>query len=154
MTNNEILLTIRDTFDLNDAKIIDIFSQADYEVTHDQLDGWFKKEFDSSYQACSDTQLTIFLNGLINDKRGKKEGAQPKIEKVLTNNIVFVKLKIALDLRADDILDIMTLVKYRISKHELSSLFRKPGHKHYRGCKDQVLNKFLKGVKLKYSPTP
>ncbi len=152
MTNNEILLSIRDTFDFSDAKIIDIFSQADYQVTQDQLSYWFKKDYDVSYQACSDTQLAIFLNGLINDKRGKKEGAQPEIEKALTNNIIFVKLKIALNLKADDILEMMTLVKYRISKHELSSLFRKPGHKHYRDCKDQVLNKFLKGVKLKYSP--
>ena len=154
MTNNEILLSIRDTFDFNDAKIIDIFSQADYQVTNDQLSGWFKKDSDSSYQTCSDTHMAIFLNGLINDKRGKKEGAQPEIEKELTNNIIFVKLKIALNLRADDILEIMTLVKYRISKHELSSLFRKPGQKHYRDCKDQILNKFLKGVKLKYTPNP
>ncbi len=151
MTNNEILLNIRDTFDFKDVKIIDIFSQADYQLTQDQLSDWFKKEYDSSYQACSDTQLAFFLNGLINDKRGKKEGAQPDIEKELTNNIIFVKLKIALNLKADDILDIMNLVKYRIGKHELSSLFRKPGHKHYRDCKDQILNKFLKGVKLKYS---
>ncbi|MCK5433009.1 MAG: DUF1456 family protein, partial [Gammaproteobacteria bacterium] len=33
---------------------------------------------------------------------------------------------------------------------ELSAFFRKPGHKHYRNCQDQVLRKFLKGLQLKY----
>jgi len=37
-----------------------------------------------------------------------------------------------------------------ISKHELSAFFRKPGHKHYRECKDQVFRNFLNGVQLKY----
>ncbi len=153
MTNNEILLSIRDTFNFNDSKTIDIFGLADYPATQEEICNWFKKESEPSYQVCSDTHLAFFLNGLINDKRGKKEGAQPEMEKQLTNNIIFVKLKIALNLKADDILEILDLVNYRISKHELSSLFRKPGHKHFRDCKDQILNKFLKGVKLKYQTT-
>ena len=65
-------------------------------------------------------------------------------------NSVFRKLKIALDLKADDVLDILGLANLRISKHELSAFFRKPDHKHYRECKDQVLRSFLKGVQLKY----
>jgi len=105
-----------------------------------------------AYQECSDTQLAIFLNGLINDKRGKKEGSQPEPEKRLNNNIIFVKLKIALNLKAEDILEIMDLANLRISKHELSAFFRKPGHKHYRDCKGQILRNFLKGVQLKYRP--
>ena len=151
MTNNDILRRIRYTFDYSDSKMITIFGLADAEVTRAQISDWLKKEDDPAYQQCEDTIFASFLNGLINEKRGKKEGPQPKPEKRLTNNIIFVKLKIALNLKADDILEVMTLVKYRISKHELSSLFRKPGHKHYRDCKDQILNKFLKGVKLKYS---
>jgi uncharacterized protein YehS (DUF1456 family) len=87
---------------------------------------------------------------LIIDKRGKKEGPQPKPEKHLTNNIIFRKLKIALDLKADDVLDILDLANLRISKHELSALFRRSDHKHYRICKDQILRNFLKGVQLKY----
>ena len=39
---------------------------------------------------------------------------------------------------------------FSLSKHELSAFFRKPEHKHYRKCKDQVLRYFLKGVQLKY----
>ena len=150
MTNNDILRRIRYTFDFSDSKMIAIFGLAEHQVTRGQISDWLKKDDDSAYQKCSDTQLAIFLNGLINDKRGKKEGPQPAPEQRLTNNIIFRKLKIALNLKAEDTLEIMTLADLRISKHELSAFFRKPGHKHYRECKDQILRKFLKGVQLKY----
>ncbi|MCD4734566.1 MAG: DUF1456 family protein [Bacteroidales bacterium] len=150
MTNNDILRRIRYTFDFSDPKMIAIFGLANLEVTREQVRDWLKKEDDPAYQNCTDIQLAIFLNGLINDKRGKKEGPQPKPEKRLTNNIIFRKLKIALDLKADDVLDILDLANLRISKHELSAFFRKPDHKHYRNCKDQILRNFLKGLQLKY----
>ena len=150
MTNNDILRRIRYIFDLSDSKMIAIFSQADYEATREQISDWLKKDDDPAFKECSDTQLAIFLNGWINDKRGKREGAQPEPEKRLSNNIVFMKLRIALNLKAEDILGIMALANLRISKHELSAFFRKPGHKHYRECKDQILRNFLKGVQLKY----
>ena len=150
MTNNDILRRLRYTFDLNDKKMIAIFGMAGYPVTRGQVSDWLKKDDDPMFQECSDTLLAIFLNGLINDRRGKKDGPQPEPEKRLTNNIIFRKLKIALDLQADDILDIMKLAHFTISKHELSAFFRKPGHKHYRDCKEQILRKFLKGVQLKY----
>ena len=150
MTNNDVLRRIRYTFDFGDSKIIDIFAQADYQVTREQISDWLKKDEDPAFQKCSDTQLAIFLNGLINDLRGKKEGVQPEPEQRLNNNIIFRKLKIALDLKAEDILDILELSDMHISKHELSAFFRKPGHKHYRDCNDQILRNFLKGVQLKY----
>ena len=150
MTNNDILRRIRYTFDFNDSKMIAVFGLADHQVTREQISGWLKKDDDPAYQKCSDTHLAIFLNGLINDKRGKKEGPQPEPEQRLTNNIIFRKLKIALNLKAEDILEIMDLANLRISKHELSAFFRKPDHKHYRDCKDQILRNFLKGVQLKY----
>jgi len=152
MTNNDILRRIRYTFDFNDSKMIAIFGSADHPVTREQISDWLKKEDDPAYRKCSDTLLAIFLNGLINDKRGKKEGPQPEPEKRLTNNIIFRKLKIALNLKAEDILAILNLADLRISKHELSAFFRKPDNKHYRGCNDQILRKFLKGLQLRYRP--
>ena len=150
MTNNDIFRRIRYIFDFNDAKMIALFGAANHQVTRAQISGWLKKDEDPAYQKCSDTQLAIFLNGLINDKRGKKEGPQPEPEKRLTNNMIFMKLKIALNLKAEDVLDILQLAEFRISKHELSALFRRPGHKHYRECKDQILRNFLTGMQLKY----
>ncbi|MCK4586312.1 MAG: DUF1456 family protein, partial [Gammaproteobacteria bacterium] len=105
---------------------------------------------DPEYQNCTDTKLATFLNGLIIDKRGKKDGPQPVPEKNINNNIIFMKLKIALNLKAEDVLEIMALADLRVSKHELSAFFRRPDHKHYRACKDQILRNFLKGVQIKY----
>jgi uncharacterized protein YehS (DUF1456 family) len=150
VTNNDILRRIRYIFDFNDNKMIAVFGLTDYVVTREQISDWLKKDDDPAYQPCSDTQLAIFLNGLIIDKRGRKEGALPEPEKRLTNNIIFMKLKIALNLQADEILELLRPVGMVISKHELSAFFRKVGHKHYRECKDQILRNFLKGVQLKY----
>ncbi len=150
MINNDVLRRIRYVFDFNDTKMASIFALADYEVTREQVCNFLKTDEDPSFQECSDTQLALFLNGLIVDKRGKKEGSQPEPEKRLTNNIILVKLKIALNLKSDDILEILLLAQLYISKHELSSFFRKPGHKHYRVCKDQILRNFLQGMQLKY----
>lgn len=150
MTNNDILRRIRYVFDFSDPKMIEIFGLAEHQVTREQIGGWLKKDDDPAFQECSDTELAIFLNGLIIERRGKKEGAQPGPETKLNNNIVFRKLKIALDLKAEDILQILGSADVRISKHELSAFFRKPEHKHYRACKDQVLRNFLNGIQLKY----
>lgn len=150
MTNNDVLRRVRYIFNFNDAKMESVFALADAEVSREQISGWLKKEEDPDHQKLSDMQLALFLNGLINDKRGKKEGPQHEAEKRLTNNLIFMKLKIALNLKAEDVLDIMSLAEFRISKHELSALFRKSDHKHYRECKDQILRNFLKGLQLKY----
>lgn len=150
MTNNDVLRRIRYIFDLSDSKMIAIFGQADEEVTREQVSDWLKKDDDPAFKNCSDTTLAIFLNGFINEKRGKREGEQPKPEKRLNNNIIFTKLKIALNLKAEEIIEILALAGFHIGKHELSAFFRRPNHKHYRECKDQILRNFLKGIQLKF----
>lgn len=150
MNNNDILRRIRYTFDFSNPKMIEIFGLANQIVTKEQIINWLKKEDEPDYQECSDTNLSIFLNGLIIDRRGKQEGDQPKPEQQVNNNIIFRKLKIALDLKAEDVLEILALADVEISKHELSAFFRKPGHKNYRGCNDQILRNFLNGMQIKY----
>jgi len=150
MTNNDVLRRIRYTFNFDDSKMIAIFGLAGLEVTRAQISDWLKKEDDPDYQRCDDQQFATFLNGLIIDKRGKRDGPQPVPESQLDNNIIFRKLKIALNLQAEEVLQLVNQSDFRISKHELSAFFRKPGHKHYRECKDQVLRNFLKGMQIKY----
>lgn len=150
MTNNDVLRRIRYIFDFSDSKMISLFSQADHAVTRQEISDWLKKDDDPDSKNCSDTELATFLNGLINDKRGKKEGTQVEPEKSLTNNLIFLKLKIALNLKAEDTLEVLKLAEFNLSKHELSAFFRKPGHKHYRECQDQILRNFLKGLQLKF----
>lgn len=152
MTNNDILRRIRYTFDFDDSKMIAILRSADYRASREEISDWLKQEDDEAYKNCSDKHLAIFLNGLINEKRGKREGAQPEAEKSLNNNIILNKLKIALNLQAEGVLEILELAEFSFSKHELSALFRKKGHKHYRECKDQILRNFLQGLQLKFRP--
>ena len=148
MTNNDVLRRIRYTFDFDDTKMIALFGAADLKVTREEVCNWLNSDEDKDYKSCQDVQLATFLNGFINDRRGKREGEQPKPEQKLTNNIILKKLQIALNLKADEVLDLMKLVNFRLSKHELSAFFRKADHKHYRICKDQVLRNFLQGVQF------
>jgi uncharacterized protein YehS (DUF1456 family) len=150
MTNNDILRRIRYTFNFNDDKMMAIFGQADYSASRAQISSWMKKEEDEDFKPLSDREFAVFLNGLINEKRGRKAGAQPEPEKQLTNNLIFLKLKIALDLKAEEVLAMMKAGGLEISKHELSAFFRRPGHKHYRECQEQSLRSFLKGMQLKF----
>ena len=152
MTNNDILRRIRYAFDYSDSKMIEIFALADSVVTRSEISNWLKQDDDIAYVECTDPQLALFLNGLINEKRGKKEGAQPETETTLNNNIIFRKLKIALNLQAQDVIALLALADFEISKHELSAFFRKSTHKHYRECKEQILRNFLQGVQIKHRP--
>lgn len=152
MKNNDILRRIRYAFDFKDNTMIEIFALADFKVTREQVAAWLKREEDDGFLELGDKELAVFLNGLINLKRGKREGEQPKPEEHLNNNMVFQKLRIALNLKAEDILAIFQLVDLRVSSHELSAFFRKPGHKNYRECQAQILRNFLLGVQRQLRP--
>lgn len=150
MTNNDILRRIRYIFDLSDSEMIALFGAADHQVTRAEVSNLLKRFDDPAHQNCSDTMLAIFLNGLINVRRGKKDGPQPEPENELTNNIVFRKMKIALNLNAEETLEILALAGMHVSKNELSAFFRRSDHKHYRDCKDQMLRCFFNGLQIRY----
>ncbi|HIO97544.1 MAG TPA: DUF1456 family protein [Leucothrix sp.] len=152
MINNDVLRRLRYTFNFSDSTMMRLASSEGKKVTRAQVSDWLKKDDDPSQQKCDDVQLAIFLNNLIDDKRGKREGGQPPLEKRLSNNLIFMKLKIALKLQAEDVIEILALANFKLSKHELSAFFRKPGHKHYRECKDQILRNFLQGLQFKFRP--
>ncbi|CAA6805683.1 MAG: Glutamate synthase [NADPH] large chain (EC [uncultured Thiotrichaceae bacterium] len=152
MNNNDILRRLRFTFDFDDAQMMALSSTKDQSVSRAEISNWLRKEDDEGYQSMNDHRLAIFLNNLIDEKRGKREGVEFPHEKNLNNNQIFMKLKIALNLKAEDILDVLALADFTLSKHELSAFFRKEGHKHYRQCKDQVLRNLLQGLQQKYRP--
>lgn len=64
----------------------------------------------------------------------------------MTNNDIFKKLRVALKFRDDQIVDILKLVDFKISKSELGAFFRKEDHPNYMECGDQVLRNFLNGL--------
>ena len=150
MKNNDILRQIRYIFDFTDLKMTSLFALGGEEVTREQVIDWLRREDDPAFKSLHDIKLAIFLNGFIHDKRGQKEGEQPKPEKELNNNLIFRKLKIALNLKDDDILAIFDLVGMTVSKHEISAFFRSPDQNQYRLCKDQMLRNFIHGLQMKY----
>lgn len=148
MDNNDILRRLRYTLSFSDSQMAAVFAGADQGVTREQIAGWLKRDGDPALIRLDDVQLATFLNGLIAKHRGKREGVTVVAESRLNNNIILRKLKIALTLQDADILKMMSRADCRISKPELSALFRKSGHKNYRECQDQILRNFLKGLQL------
>jgi len=152
MENNSILKRLRFTFDFSDDQMMKLFSLGDLEVDRPTLSNWLKKDDHEDYTTINDKKLAAFLNGLIVQNRGKKDGKTPVAESRLNNNLIFWKLKIALSMRDDDIIAIYDEADMNISKHELSAIFRKPGQKQYRECKDQFMRNFLMGLQFKHRP--
>lgn len=64
----------------------------------------------------------------------------------MVNNDVLKKLRVALKLRDEDIIKILELVDFRITKTELGAFFRTEDHPNYKACGDQVLRNFLNGL--------
>lgn len=153
MSNNDILRVLRYTFDFKDEEMSSIFQEGGETADRATISDWLKKEDDPEFKPLFDKSLAAFLNGLIILKRGKREDETPAPEKSLNNNQILRKLKIALNLKDSDMLDIFGLRQFRISKHEISAFFRKPNQHQYRDCGDQVLRNFLMGLQIKFRPS-
>ena len=151
MTNNDILRRLRYMFDHSDLEMQAIFKLADFDAELTTVSDWLRSEDDPLLLEMKGKELAIFLNGLIIKKRGRREGPQPKPENSLTNNMILRKLKIALNLKTDDIVDLFALIDKRISKHELSAFFRNPNNRSYRPCMDQYLRNFFSALQSKYN---
>jgi uncharacterized protein YehS (DUF1456 family) len=153
MANNDLLRSIRDALYLDDTTMITIFREAGREVGPSAIAAFLKKEDEDDYIPCSNPIMGFFLDGLIIHNRGKQEGQPAPAEKPLaelSNNAILKKLRIALDLKEDDLVEIFKLAGIVITKHELTALFRKQGHKHYKECNDQLLRSFIEGLALRH----
>ena len=141
---------MRYIFDFSDQLMMSVFKLGGYEASKPELAAWLAREEEPGFVLCEDEKLARFLNGLIIKNRGPKGDESPEPEPVLSNNMVLRKLKIALNLQADDLLEILELNEFTLSKHELSALFRRPAHKNYRECLDQLLRNILDGMEKHY----
>jgi uncharacterized protein YehS (DUF1456 family) len=154
VTRNDVLRRLRYAFDFSDSRVIGLFELGGRAVSGDQIRAWMKKEEEPSFQALSRKDLAAFLDGLIADRRGKREGAAPAAPVALTNNVVLRKLRIALSFQEADMLEIMSLTDMPISRAELSALFRRTDHRNYKECQDQLLRNFLTGLQYKFRGKP
>jgi uncharacterized protein YehS (DUF1456 family) len=161
MENNDILVRLRYALDIKDTDMVQIFKLGDVEVTKDEVRMILTKsseevEEDNEYVIkCNNKMLESFLNGFIIFKRGRQETKpgqpeKPAFSKESVNNILLKKVKIALSLTSEDIIDILASAGVTITKGELSALLRKEGHKNYKECGDKYARNFLKGLAIRY----
>ena len=68
---------------------------------------------------------------------------------MITNNDIMKKLRVALQLRDTDIVEILKLAEFDVSVSELSAIFRREDHPNYMPCGDQLLRRFLDGLIVK-----
>lgn len=149
MTYNDILRRFRYAVDLSNSVIVEIFKLADHSISQQQLHSFLKRETEPGYQELSAETMCAFLDGLILFTRGRQDnGSQPsqRPQTTLNNNVILKKMRIALELREDDMLNLLDSADFPISSSELSALFRKKGHKNYKECGDQLLRNFINGL--------
>jgi uncharacterized protein YehS (DUF1456 family) len=151
MNNNDILRRIRYALDISNPGMIDIFKLSGCTLEQPTLLKLLKKEEEEEFISCSNPLLSFFLDGLIIHRRGRRDsGEVPKPDASLNNNAILKKLRIALDLKEEDMLALLKLAGVTISKSELSALFRNKGHKHFKECGDQFLRNFLQGLTIRH----
>lgn len=147
MTNNDILRRLRYALQLNDAQLVKVIAHTEKKVTIGEVTSWLKPENDPDLVAVEEVMLCRFLDGLIIEKRGlRPDGQIPEPRESLSNNEVLRKLRIALNLREEGMIEVFQETEFVVTKAELSAFFRKEGHRNYRECPEQVLRKFLQGL--------
>lgn len=147
MLNNDVLRSLRYMLDVSDAQLAEIVQLGGKTVAVDEITAVLKKDDEPGYQDCSDELLAHALDGLVYFKRGKDDSRPaPALELPVSNNQVLKKLRVAFELKEDDVHAIMRSVDFPVSKPEMSALFRKQGTSNYRACGDQFLRNFLKGL--------
>lgn len=155
MNNNDFLRRLRYALNIKDNSMIEIFKLGNKNFSKDDIIAFLKKDFEEGFVKLSNQDLNAFLDGFIIQRRGKKEDTSSKqieikITKNNLNNILLRKLRIALELKSYDMIEIFKLGGVEISEGELSALFRKEDHKNYRECGDKYIRVFLKGLTEHY----
>lgn len=166
MDNNCILIKLKHALDISNTDMAEIFRLGGVELSNEEVQKMLIESKESQSDEddghdeteentkCKNSELESFLNGFIIFKRGEKESkpGQPEIPALSINgnkninNIMLKKLKIALSLSSQDMLDIFEQTKDTLTKADLSDIFRKEGHKHYKKCDDIHAMNFLEGL--------
>ncbi|MBO0442332.1 DUF1456 family protein [Vagococcus fluvialis] len=153
MNNNDRLTRLRYALDIKDQDMIEIFRLGGVTISREDYLALLKKIDEDNYEKdLEDEVFERFLNGMIISQRGVKEGNKPvyELRPGNSNNIFLKKLKIALSLTTDKMLEIWADEGITISKSELSAFLRKEGHKNYKTCGDNFTRNFLKGLMKEY----
>jgi len=152
MINNDILRRLRYALDMKESTMAAIFRLSGKRISPVEISSIMKKEDEEGFRKCTDRELEAFLDGLIINYRGLPDNPDEVKHRpggAMDNNVVLRKLRIAMNYRDEEMLDVFNEGGFELSKPELSALFRKKGHKHYKPCGDQVLKRFLSGLAVR-----
>lgn len=73
----------------------------------------------------------------------------------MSNNDIMKKLRVALKFTDDDIIKVLDLANFRVTKTEITAIFRNEDHPNFKPCGDQILRNFLNGLIIfKRGPKP
>ncbi|WML37987.1 DUF1456 family protein [Neobacillus sp. OS1-2] len=163
MDNNDILIRLRYALEIKNKEMAEIFKLGGVEVTVPEVIKILTKSDDDEMEndeqiKCNNSMFDSFLNGFIIFKRGKQETKPGEPEtpestykkSANVNNLLLKKVKIALALTTEDMLDLFEKAGITVTKGELGALLRKEGHKNYKECGDKFARNFLKGLAIKY----
>ncbi|MGQ4665516.1 DUF1456 family protein [Metabacillus halosaccharovorans] len=159
MDNNDILIRLRYALEIKNKEMAEIFKLGGEDVSVPEVIQILTKtdedDENSDQIPCTNTMLDSFLNGLIVFKRGPKPGqpdspAPIPFNRENVNNLLLKKVKIALSLTTEDMIDLFAGAGIRVTKGELGALLRKEGHKNYMECGDKFARNFLKGLAIRY----
>lgn len=147
MISNDVLRSVRFMLNVGESTLSEIIRLGGGAVAPMQVTAFLKRDDEPGFVLCDATTMGQFLDGLIIHRRGPPpEGQKHAPEKRVTNNTVLKKLRVAFELKEDDLAAMLTSAGFEVSRPELSALFRKPDHRNYRPCGDQFLRNFLKAL--------
>jgi len=162
MTNNDILIRLRYALDIKNKDMVEIFKLGGMDFTKEEVLNMLIKvndeeEAPEEYIKCNNKMVEAFLNGFITFKRGPQkpksgqpEGPPPVSGKESPNNMLLKKVKIALALTSEEMLDLLYDGGVNVSKGELGAILRNPSHRNYKECGDRFVRNFLRGLTYKY----
>lgn len=154
MNHNDRLTRLRYALDIRDIDMVKIFELGGMKVTKEEVREMLTKKNDEDYEfELIDEAFERFLNGMIISQRGAREGSEApvfELHKGNANNLLLKKMKIALSLTSEDMLDTLDRAGVVVSKGEMSAILRKEGHRNYKPCGDRYARNFIKGLMLEY----
>jgi uncharacterized protein YehS (DUF1456 family) len=151
MRTNDIFRKITQSLGMNTEHIQQIFELSTIDLNDKEINNLLKTDYQPGFEALPEYVLLMFLNNLIEQKRGKKTNDEEEvIEKhaKVSNNDVLKKLRIAFNLQEQQVREALKLVTIELTKSDLAALFRKPGHVHFKACEDDLVLDFIEGLGL------
>lgn len=107
MNNNDVIRAVRYILNVSEFKLVEIAELGGGKVTQPKINAYLKEEEEPGFELCPQNLMSRFLNGLIIYKRGVDETKPALAPELPNNNVVLKKLRVAFQLKDDDILEML-----------------------------------------------